>query len=35
MDDLIEDYRHFRAGTWQAERRRFEALSCLGQVIFD
>jgi carbonic anhydrase len=31
MDDLIEGYRRFRAGTWQAERRRFEALSRLGQ----
>ena len=31
MDDLIEGYRRFRAGTWQAERSRFEALSRLGQ----
>jgi carbonic anhydrase len=31
MDDLIEGYRRFRAGTWQAERKRFEALSRLGQ----
>jgi carbonic anhydrase len=31
MDDLIEGYRRFRAGTWQTERRRFEALSRLGQ----
>src|ERR1700691_6429095 len=31
MDDLIEGYRRFRAGTWQAERSRFEALSLLGQ----
>ena len=31
MDDLIEGYRRFRAGTWQAERTRFEALSRLGQ----
>ena len=25
MDDLIEGYRRFRCGPWQAERRRFEA----------
>jgi carbonic anhydrase len=31
MDDLIAGYRRFRAGTWQAERSRFEALSRLGQ----
>ena len=31
MDDLIEGYRRFRAGTWQAERNRFEDLSRLGQ----
>jgi carbonic anhydrase len=31
MDDLIEGYRRFRSGTWQAERNRFEALSRLGQ----
>src|SRR5277367_2399965 len=31
MEDLIEGYRRFRAGTWQAERSRFEALSRLGQ----
>jgi len=31
MDDLIEGYRRFRAGTWPAERSRFEALSRLGQ----
>jgi carbonic anhydrase len=31
MEDLIEGYRRFRAGTWQAERTRFEALSRLGQ----
>ena len=31
MDDLIEGYRRFRAGTWQAERSRFEELSRLGQ----
>jgi len=31
MDDLIEGYRRFRTGTWQAERKRFEALSRLGQ----
>jgi carbonic anhydrase len=31
MDDLIAGYRRFRAGTWQAERTRFEALSRLGQ----
>ena len=31
MDDLIVGYRRFRAGTWQAERSRFEALSRLGQ----
>ena len=30
-DDLIEGYRRFRTGTWQAERKRFEALSRLGQ----
>jgi len=31
MDDLIEGYRRFRAGTWRAERNRFEELSRLGQ----
>jgi carbonic anhydrase len=31
MDDLIEGYRRFRSGTWQAERNRFDALSRLGQ----
>jgi carbonic anhydrase len=31
MDDLIKGYRRFRAGTWQAERSRFEELSRLGQ----
>jgi carbonic anhydrase len=31
MDDLIEGYRRFRAGTWQSERSRFEELSRLGQ----
>jgi carbonic anhydrase len=31
MDDLIDGYRRFRAGTWLAERSRFEELSRLGQ----
>jgi carbonic anhydrase len=31
MDDLIAGYRRFRAGTWPAERNRFEELSRLGQ----
>jgi carbonic anhydrase len=31
MDDLIKGYRRFRAGTWPAERARFEELSRLGQ----
>jgi len=31
MDELIAGYRRFRAGTWLAERARFEALSRLGQ----
>jgi carbonic anhydrase len=31
MDDLIAGYRRFRAGTWRAERARFEELSRLGQ----
>ncbi len=31
VEELIEGYRRFRAGTWQAERKRFEALSRLGQ----
>jgi len=31
VDDLIAGYRRFRAGTWQAERKRFEELSRLGQ----
>ncbi len=31
MEELIEGYRRFRAGTWPAERTRFEALSRLGQ----
>ena len=31
MDELIAGYRRFRAGTWRAERNRFEELSRLGQ----
>jgi carbonic anhydrase len=31
MDDLIDGYRRFRAGTWRAEHSRFEELSRLGQ----
>jgi carbonic anhydrase len=31
MDDLIAGYRRFRAGTWRAERSRFEELSRFGQ----
>jgi carbonic anhydrase len=31
MDDLIDGYRRFRAGTWRSERSRFEELSRLGQ----
>src|ERR1700677_1962519 len=31
MEDLIAGYRRFRAGTWLEERKRFEALSRLGQ----
>jgi carbonic anhydrase len=31
MDDLIAGYRRFRAGTWRAERNRFEELSRFGQ----
>ena len=31
MDALIDGYRRFRAGTWQAEKSRFEELSRLGQ----
>jgi carbonic anhydrase len=31
MDNLIAGYRRFRAGTWPAERNRFEELSRLGQ----
>jgi len=31
MDDLIAGYRRFRAGTWRAERARFEELSVHGQ----
>jgi carbonic anhydrase len=31
MDDLIRGYRRFRAGTWPAERARFEELSRYGQ----
>jgi len=31
MDELIEGYRRFRAGTWRDERSRFEELSRLGQ----
>jgi carbonic anhydrase len=31
MDELINGYRRFRAGTWRAERGRFEELSRLGQ----
>ena len=31
MDELIEGYRRFRAGTWARERDRFEALAERGQ----
>src|SRR5690348_14042495 len=31
MQDLIEGYRRFRAGTWRNERTRFENLSKFGQ----
>jgi carbonic anhydrase len=31
MHELIEGYRRFRSGTWQEERKRFEALSRIGQ----
>jgi len=31
MDKLIEGYRRFRAGTWRAERNRFEDLARRGQ----
>jgi carbonic anhydrase len=31
MEDLIAGYRRFRGGTWLEERKRFEALSRLGQ----
>jgi carbonic anhydrase len=31
MDNLIAGYRRFRAGTWPAERNRFEELSRRGQ----
>ncbi|MGA2895107.1 MAG: carbonic anhydrase [Xanthobacteraceae bacterium] len=31
MDELIEGYHRFRAGTWPSERTRFEELSRLGQ----
>jgi carbonic anhydrase len=31
MDDLIEGYHRFRAGTWRNERARFEELSRFGQ----
>jgi carbonic anhydrase len=31
MDQLIAGYRRFRAGTWRAERTRFEELSRFGQ----
>ncbi len=31
MDQLIAGYRRFRAGTWRAERSRFEELTRLGQ----
>jgi carbonic anhydrase len=31
VEDLIQGYRRFRAGTWRTERNRFEALSRLGQ----
>ena len=31
MDQLIDGYRRFRAGTWRAERSRFEELSRTGQ----
>ena len=31
MHELLEGYRRFRSGTWQEERKRFEALSRIGQ----
>jgi carbonic anhydrase len=31
MHELIDGYRRFRSGTWQEERKRFEALSRVGQ----
>jgi carbonic anhydrase len=31
MHELIEGYRRFRSGMWQEERKRFEALSRVGQ----
>ena len=31
MEQLIDGYRRFRAGTWRDERARFEELSRLGQ----
>ncbi len=31
MEDFIAGYRRFRAGTWRAERSRFEQLSKFGQ----
>src|SRR6202020_1570797 len=31
MDDLIDGYHRFRAGTWRDEHARFEELSRLGQ----
>lgn len=31
MEDFIEGYRRFRAGTWRNERARFDALSKFGQ----
>jgi len=31
MEDFIEGYRRFRAGTWRNERARFDELSKFGQ----
>ena len=31
MEDFIEGYRRFRAGTWRKERARFDELSKFGQ----
>jgi carbonic anhydrase len=31
MEDFIEGYRRFRAGTWRSERARFDELSKFGQ----